>query len=491
MSKISFTTKLLIILFLPVIFVVDSCVTNPVTGKKDFMLMSEKQEIAMGAASDPSIIAGFGLYPNDEIQAFINQKGQEMARISHRSNLNYEFKVLDSPVVNAFALPGGYVYFTRGILAHFNNEAEFAGVLGHEIGHITARHSAKQYSKQVVGQLGLIVGMVVSEEFAKYADVANTGLGLLFLKFGRDAESQSDQLGVEYSTKIGYDAHEMAGFFQTLNRLSGGPENRIPVFTSTHPDPVDRHDKTDAAATQWQQKDSHTRYAVNRNEYLRMIEGIVYGEDPRQGFVENNIFYHPELKFEFPVPGNWAVQNTPSQVQMAPEDGKALMILSLAPGNSLGAAADSTLVQFGLTQISRKNLSVNGFSAIEMIADQTHDQQQQPLPQEQQIRTLTYLIQYNGMIYKFIGLSLKTDFSAYENHFMRTMNNFKTLTDQSKINKQPERIRIQTITSNGTLKDALRALNQPSDRHEELSILNGMELTDPVTRGMLIKTIGQ
>lgn len=491
MNKISFTTKLLIILFLPVIFVVDSCVTNPVTGKKDFMLMSEKQEIAMGAASDPSIVAGFGLYPNDEIQAFINQKGQEMAKVSHRSNLNYEFKVLDSPVVNAFALPGGYVYFTRGILAHFNNEAEFAGVLGHEIGHITARHSAKQYSKQIVGQLGLIVGMVVSEEFAKYADVANAGMGLLFLKFGRDAESESDRLGVEYSTKIGYDAHEMAGFFQTLNRLSGGPENRIPVFTSTHPDPVDRHDKTDAYATDWQQKDPRTRYSVNRNEYLRLIEGIVYGEDPRQGFVENNIFYHPELKFEFPVPGNWALQNSPSQVQMAPEDGKALMVLTLAPGNSLSAAADSTLAQFQLTQISRKNLSVNGLSAIEMIADQTHDQQQQPLPQEQQIRTLTYLIQYNGMIYKFIGLSLKVDFSAYENHFMRTMNNFKTLTDQSKINKQPERIRIQTITSSGTLKDALRALNQPSDRHEELSILNGMELTAPVTKGMLIKTIGQ
>lgn len=491
MNKPNFTLKAFILLLLPVVFVFDACVTNPVTGKKNFMLMSEKQEIAMGAASDPSIVASFGVYPDDKIQAFINEKGQEMAKVSHRSNLNYEFKVLDSPVVNAFALPGGYVYFTRGILAHFNNEAEFAGVLGHEIGHITARHSARQYSKQIVGQLGLILGMVVSEEFAKYADVANTGMQLLFLKFGRDAESESDRLGVEYSTKIGYDAHEMAGFFQTLNRLSGGPENRIPVFTSTHPDPVDRHDKTDALAKEWQQKDPRSRYAVNRNNYLRMIDGIIYGEDPRQGYVENNKFYHPELKFEYPVPTGWQLQNTPSQVQMAPEDGKALMILTLAPQNNLRAAADSTLIQFQLSQVSRKNVTVNGFQAIEMVADQTTDQQGQQIPAEQQIRTLSYLIQYNGLIYKFIGLSLKPDFANYENNFLRTMQNFKTLTDQSKIDKKPERIKIQTVSKSGTLKEVLRALNQPSERHEELSILNGMELDSPVTKGTLIKTIGE
>ncbi len=491
MNKISFNSKVLIIFLFPVIFVIDACVTNPVTGKKDFMLLSEKQEIAMGAASDPSIVGSFGLYPNDDIQKFIDEKGQQMAKISHRANLNYEFKVLDSPVVNAFALPGGYVYFTRGILAHFNNEAEFAGVLGHEIGHITARHSAKQYSKQIVGQLGLIVGIVVSEEFAKYADVANTGMQLLFLKFGRDAESESDRLGVEYSTKIGYDAHEMAGFFETLNRLSGGPENRIPEFASTHPDPIDRHNKTDALADEWQKKDTRSRYAVNRNNYLRMIEGLVYGEDPRQGFVENNKFYHPELKFEFPVPSGWLTQNSPSQFQMAPEDGKALMVLTLAQQNSLRSAADSTLLQFQLNQVSRKNVTVNGIPAIELVADQTTDQQGQTLPQEQQIRTLTYFIQYNNLIYKIMGLSLKQDFATYENKFLRTMQNFKQLTDQSKLNKKPERIRIKTVTKSGTFKEALRALNQPSDRHEELSILNGMELTGPVTKGMLIKTIGE
>ena len=135
------------------------CAVNPVTGKKDFMLISEEAEIRMGQESDPAIVASFGRYNDEGLSQLLNVKGKEMAAISHRPHLKYEFKVLDSPVVNAFAVPGGYVYFTRGILAHFNNEAEFAGVLGHEIGHITARHSAKQISNQQLFQAGFIAGL--------------------------------------------------------------------------------------------------------------------------------------------------------------------------------------------------------------------------------------------------------------------------------------------------------------------------------------------
>ena len=151
--------------------------------------MSESQEIAMGQQSDPSIVAQFGLYQDETLQNFIEEKGQEMAVVSHRPNLKYEFKILDSPVVNAFAVPGGYVYFTRGIMAHFNNEAEFAGVLGHEIGHITARHSVKQYTNSMLAQIGLIAGVIIKPEFAQYLDVASEGRQLLFLRFGRDDES--------------------------------------------------------------------------------------------------------------------------------------------------------------------------------------------------------------------------------------------------------------------------------------------------------------
>jgi predicted Zn-dependent protease len=344
MNKGIFQSTKFLIAALSISFLIPSCSVNPVTGKKEIMLMSEAQEISMGKAYDPQVVASFGLYEDEQMQQFINEKGKEMGAISHRPHLNYEFKILDSPVVNAFAVPGGYVYFTRGIMAHFNNEAEFAGVLGHEIGHVTARHSAKQQSTQTLAQLGLIVGVIASKEIARYAGQAQEALGLLFLKFGRDDESQSDQLGVEYSTKIGYDAHEMAHFFSTLDRMRGGSEvERIPTFMSTHPDPANRQQKVEMAATKWQEGRPRSEFKINRDQYLRMIDGLVYGEDPRQGYVDDNKFFHPELKFEFPIPTGWKSLNSPQQFQMAPDGGKAIMVLRLAEGQDLEGAASKFL----------------------------------------------------------------------------------------------------------------------------------------------------
>ncbi len=460
-----------------------SCATNPVTGKSELMLLSRGQEVAMGEQSDPQIVAAFGRYDDEKIQQFITEKGQQMAQISHSPELNYEFKVLDSPVVNAFALPGGFVYFTRGILAHFNNEAEFAGVLGHEIGHITARHSAKQYSRQVIAQVGLVAGMVLSEDFRQYAGIVQTGLGLLFLKYGRDAESQSDRLGVEYSTKIGYDAHEMAGFFNTLSRMQEKSGQSIPTFLSTHPDPANRYENVHKLASQWQQKTSGSSYQTNRNSYLRMIDGLVYGEDPRQGYVENNRFYPPELKFQFPVPAGWRTNNMPAQVQMAPEDGKALLLLRLASENNLSAAANAMLQQNQLTEISRKSETVNGLPALAVLAQQANEQTQQV------VRLLAYFIQYENRVYNFMGMAYQEDFNTYAPRFEQTMEGFNRLTDASKINVKPERIRIHRVDRFMSLRDALQDADMPASRYEELAVLNGMELNDNLTQGMLIKVI--
>lgn len=445
----------------------------------------------MGQEADPQIVAQFGLYDNDVLQKFIDEKGQKMAAVSHRSNLKYEFKIVDSPVLNAFAVPGGYVYFTRGIMAHFNNEAQFAGVLGHEIGHIAARHSAQQQSKSVLAQIGLVVGMVLSPEFAQFGDAASQGLGLLFLKFGRDAERESDELGVEYSTKIGYDAHQMADFFQTLERQGAqSGQGEIPEFLSTHPNPANRFTTVHQLADQWQQKLNASNLDVGRNSYLKMIDGIVYGEDPRQGFVENNTFYHPELKFQFPIPSGWGYQNTPQQVQMAPKDGKAMMLLTLVPGETLEAGAQQLLQRYSLQPLESKQTTVNGLPALAIVADQKSEQQQTQ-QQQQVVRTLTYLIQYGGNIYAMIGVTSADNFNSYVPLFTGTQQNFKQLTDQEKINRKPERVRIKTLKSSGTLAQALQSYNTPSKRMEELAILNGMKLDDRVSAGTMIKVIEQ
>ncbi|MFK8006097.1 MAG: M48 family metalloprotease [Saprospiraceae bacterium] len=466
------------------ILIISACSKNPITGKKEAFVMSEKREQALGDQSDPSIVASFGLYPDQTLQKFIDSKGQQMARISHRSHLKYEFKILDSPVVNAFALPGGYVYFTRGIMAHFNNEAEFAGVLGHEIGHISGRHSAKQQRNSILTQVGLIAGVVLSKEFANYAESAGQSMQLLMLKNGRDHETQSDLMGVEYSTKIGYDATYMAGFFKTLNRLSGGDEGqRIPTFMSTHPDPLNRYAKVGQWAKEEQKKYPNKTFNENRNQYLRMLEGLIYGEDPRQGYKEGNTFYHPELKFKFPVPTNWQLANSPQQVQMAPKDGKAMMIFTLAPEKTLNEAANNFVTQNKLQKKEDTNLTINGFSAKAIVSEQVDEQGAVAL------RIVTYFIQDASTIYMFHGLAEPANFISYKNLFRNTMEGFARLTDQSKINVQPDRIHIESINSPTTLSAALRNAGIKSDRLDEMAIVNGMQLSDQLQRGQLIKVL--
>jgi predicted Zn-dependent protease len=414
-----------------------------------------------------------------------------MAAISHRPDLKYEFKIVDSEVLNAFAVPGGYVYFTRGIMAHFNNEAEFAGVLGHEIGHITARHSVSQQSKAILGQVGLIGSMILVPQVAEFAEPLSEGLGLLFLKFGRDAERQSDELGVEYSSKIGYDAKEMAGFFNTLERQSSGSESaELPDFLSTHPNPGDRNMAVSKLSDEWKKKLNLLDPKVSRESYLKKIEGLVYGEDPKQGFLENDVFYHPVLKFQLNTPKGWNYQNKPQELEFAPKDGKAILIMTLIPGKSLEEAASNVVEKNNLQVLESNQITVNGLNALSILADVKVEQQKQQ-QQAPTVRTLSYLIQYNDNIYHILGASSLTDFNSYSENFLQTMKNFKELKDASKLNKQPERIRIKPVKQSGTLKQALNSYNMPEKKQEEISLLNGMLLTDKVLAGSLIKILGK
>jgi len=483
--------QLILICLSASLLISNSCAVNPVTGKKQLVLMSESQEIAMGAATDPEIVAQYGRYEDKILQDFITQKGNEMAAISHRPDLKYEFKIVDSEVLNAFAVPGGYVYFTRGIMAHFNNEAEFAGVLGHEIGHITARHSVSQQSKAILGQVGLIGSMILVPQVAEFAEPLSEGLGLLFLKFGRDAERQSDELGVEYSSKIGYDAKEMAGFFNTLERQSSGSESaELPDFLSTHPNPGDRNIAVSKLSDEWKKKLNLINPKVSRESYLKKIEGLIYGEDPKQGFLENDVFYHPVLKFQLNTPKGWNYQNKPQELEFAPKDGKAILIMTLIPGKSLEEAASNVVEKNNLQVLESNQITVNGLNALSILADVKVEQQKQQ-QQAPTVRTLSYLIQYKDNIYHILGASSVTDFNSYSENFLQTMKNFKELKDASKLNKQPERIRIKPVKQSGTLKQALNSYNMPEKKQEEISLLNGMLLTDKVLAGSLIKILGK
>lgn len=486
----AFFTRLLTVVAL---FSLAACSRNPVTGKRELILMSTEQEIALGQQSHPSIVATMGLYEDKNLQNFISEKGKAMAKISHRPDLPYQFYIVDSPVVNAFAVPGGYVYFTRGIMAHFNNEAEFAGVLGHEIGHITARHSARQQSSQLLTQVGLIGGAILAPEVVgQNIEALQQGLGLLMLRYSRDHESESDGIGVEYSSKIGYDAQRMASFFGTLKRLSDNSGQVIPEFMATHPDPGNRMSRVQKLAQEYQTKNPGN-YQVNRDAYLRMIDGMVYGEDPKQGFVENNVFYHPVLKFQFPVPRGWQHQNSPQQFQMAPEKGNSAMILMLAEGSSLQDAAQKMVQQLNLKVLENAQTTINGNPAL-VIVSQQQPQQQQGQPQQQQsaqntLQLGTWLIQYNGAVYALHGLSTAAQFNGNFPTFQSVAQNFRAVTDPGIINRKPERIQVKAAPRDGSFRDIMTSLGMDANRVGELGVINSLKTDDRVTRGTMMKVI--
>ncbi len=487
-------TKNLLIISLSACVGLQSCVRNPVTGKREVIFMSEEQEKALGAQSHPSVIGSMGVYDNADLQAFITKNGKAMGAISHRPQLDYTFTIVDSPVVNAFAVPGGYVYFTRGIMAHFNNEAEFMGVLGHEIGHITARHGAEQQRNEILGQVGLMAGIVLSPTFRSMANEAAQSLQVLMLKYSRAHESQSDGLGVNYSSKVGYDAVKMAHFFGTLKRLTEKSGQTIPAFMSTHPDPGEREVKVEAMAKEYQTANPAS-YLVNRDSYLRMIDGIVYGNDPKQGFVENGFFYHPELKFQFPVPKDWQSENSPAQFQMAPKDGKSMMMLVPAEGKTLDEAAQAIVKQFSLVVSENNKTTINGIPALVMVSEQQVPQQQgqpaQATDPAKVVKVATWLFQHSGMLLALHGVSHASDFAANQSVFQQVAQNFKLLTDQEKINRKAERVVIKTAPQNSTFQATMKAFGMADARIDELAILNQLQPTDAVLKGTLLKTLSR
>jgi predicted Zn-dependent protease len=304
------------------------CATNPVTGKKQISLVSEGKELQMGAEADPAVISEYGLYSDQEIQRYVDGVGQKLAKVSHLPSLAWHFRVLDSPVVNAFAIPGGYIYITRGILAYMNSEAQLAGVLGHEIGHVTARHSAQQITRQQIAGIGVLAGAVFVSAFRPYSGIAQQGMGLLFLKYSRDNESQADELGVGYASKAGFDPREIPATYATLKRIGERAGSSLPNFLSTHPDPGDREIRTTQLASA-AAASAHRELKIDASLYRARIDAIVFGDDPRAGYFVANRFYHPDLKFQLIFPQGWQTANQPSQVVAANQSAGAVMQLTL------------------------------------------------------------------------------------------------------------------------------------------------------------------
>lgn len=434
----------------------------------------------MGQQGAEQVRAQMGLYKNDRLQDYVSRIGMALAAKSENPNLPWSFQVVDDPAVNAFALPGGPIFVTRGILGYFNSEAEMAAVLGHEIGHVTARHSAEQLSRAQVAQLGLGVGSIFVPEVAQFGDLIGASLGLAFLKFGRDDERQADRLGLRYMSSVQYDPHEMVDVFVMLGRVSeaaGG--SSVPNWLSTHPAPEDRRDRINELIAQL--PPSAAQGQVDRDRYLQAIDGIVFGENPRNGFFRGSTFLHPELEFVIQLPAGWQTQNLAQVVMAGSPDQDAIMQLTLAEGDSPDAAAQQFFAQEGIRTGDRSSNAVNGLQARwGYFAVTTQD--------GQEIRGLATFIAYGGNVYQLLGYTVAARIGSYDPVFRDSFSSFDRLTDPEALNVQPKRIEIVELDRAMTLQTFGQRYPSTVDV-KILALINGVDEGETLAAGRKVKRV--
>ena len=446
-------------------FGIMSCARNPVTGKSELSLVSESQEIQMGKQAAEEVKQTIGLYKDAKVQSYVADLGKRMAAQSERPNLPWEFHVVEDASVNAFALPGGFIFVTRGLMTSINDEAELATVVGHEIGHVTNRHSVQQISKAQIAQLGLGVGSILSSDIARFGQVASAGLSILFLKYGRDAENQADQAGFRYALNQNYDVREMPKVFQTLERISeASGAGKMPEWMSTHPDPGNRIKHIESILDTLHRDPS--KGVVNREQYLRYVQGMTYGDDPRQGYFEGTHFYHPAMKFQLTFPEGWKVQNTPQAVAGMSPNQDALIQLGLAGNASPQQAAQQFLSQQGVQAGQTSSASINGLPAASSYFQAQTDQGT--------IQGIVSFISYGGTTFGLMGYTPAGKLGSYEQTFLGAIKSFQQLQDKSKLDVSPARVELVKLDRQMTMQE-FNSRYPSSIPVEQLAIINEVE----------------
>jgi predicted Zn-dependent protease len=456
-----------------------ACAINPATGKRQLSLISESQEIAIGIENDRAIVASLGLYPDDELQRYIQRLGETLAATSERPGLDWTFRVVDDPVINAFALPGGYIYITRGILAHLDSEAELVAVMGHEIGHVTARHGVNQMSKGQLAQLGMGVAMATSEGLREYGQLAETGLATLFMKFSRDAERQADDLGLRYLLIAGFDPRPMSGVYDMLasvSRNQGG--GRIPALFSTHPAPENRSQRINDQITALNR--SFEGLPDGHDRFMAQIDGVVFGEDPRQGFFKQDLFMHPEMEFSFRFPAGWQHVNERTRVSASNEAGDALIQLSI----SNAATAEAALAEFftqekmirGASWRRRINTLPTGSSHFTLAREQDD------------LQGVVAFVTFKDTLYQLIALTTADTWSASSSLLTDSLSSFARLTDRAALAVRPAHLKLVRPDRQMDLTKFASTFHASVDI-ETLALINRLRPTDRVRPGHTYKVV--
>ncbi len=447
-----------------------ACARNPVTGKPQISLISESQEIEMGRQAAQDVVAQIGLVADSSLQSYVAGVGLSMARRSERPDLPWEFHVVDDPEPNAFALPGGFIFVTRGLMGLIDSEAELATVVGHEIGHVTAKHQVTEMSKAQIAQLGLGLGSIFVPQIGQLGQLAGTGLQLLFLKYSRDDERQADDLGFRYALQAGYDVAEMVDVFQALERLGQKQgQSPLPGWLQTHPGEPERIQRIQQKLAQLDRPAG--ALTIARPSYLDRIDGLVYGDNPRNGYFRENLFLHPDLRFQLTFPQGWKAQNTPQAVLAGSPQQDAVLQLTLAQGASAAAAAQGFFSQQGVQPGQTARRTVNGLSTVLGTFQAT--------TQQGTVAGVAAFIDYAGRVYQILGYTPANLLGRYEPLFEQVIGSFAPLTDPGALAVKPKRVRLVALDRAMTLAEFAR--RYPSAvATDELAIIDQVSGPDAV-----------
>jgi predicted Zn-dependent protease len=461
-----------------------ACATNPVTGRRELSFMSEAQEISIANESDPQIKEEMGVYNDPELQKYVSEIGWKMAKISERPGLPWRFTVVDVPAVNAFAVPGGAIYITRGIMPFLDNEAELAGVLGHEIGHVTARHSAQQYTRQITGQVGLLALGIFVPAARPFGDLTAQALGVLFLRYGRDDELQADGLGAKYESSLGWDPAGVPAFLSTLGRLDEASGNRrgIPNWLATHPDPLSRVDEIQPVVQQL--KTAGTSYATNRNPFLQRVDGMVYGDNPDQGIARGSAFLHPVLRFRVDFPEGWEIANSPRQVVAKAPGAEVYMILELVEkpaGRTIQDIAVGHMRQAGFRAVQGERTRINGLDAF-------IGAYQGQIQELGEVGSRAAHIAHDGNVYMLAGLTGVDAFQQADRAFTGAIRSFRTMSAAEAEDIRPSRVDFYVVRSGDTWQ-SIAERSGGVVKPATLAVMNNMAPGTPPPAGSRIKIV--
>lgn len=483
-----------VILVLPLLALA-ACTVNPATGQQSFTaFMSPDDEIRVGAREHPKILKEFGgAYEDAALNDYVRRVGQSLARVSELPDLKFTFTVLNDPKVNAFALPGGYVYITRGLLALADNEAEMAGVLAHEIGHITARHTAQRYSQAMAANIGLTILGVLGQAAGAPAgtgDLIAFGAQAALQSYSREQELEADMLGVRYMIRTGYSPQGMVSFFDKLDAhtrleatIAGNPAaaDQFSIM-STHPRTADRIEQ----AIKLARVSAGPNPRFERDTYLWRIDGMAFGDDPKQGIRRGREFVHPELGFRFVVPPGFSLFNSPKQVvARGPE--RSLVIFdteTAAKARNVGALTAYLANDWGgrLALRNVERITINGLDAA------TGQARVQTRNGPMDVR-LVAIRERAERLYRMIFVTPPSLTGPLATELQRTTYSFRRLTREEAAAIRPLRIKIVTVNPGDTPQSLANRMPFETYRLEWFQVLNDLKRGQPLVPGVKVKII--